>query len=55
MCLQLENVIYLDIDNDNNMEILIELPAYDASILSILKYSDGDIQGNVDYKVNLEP
>ena len=55
MCLQLEDVIYIDIDNDNNMEILISLPSYDASILSILKYSNGKVEGEINYKVNLEP
>lgn len=54
-CLQLEDVIYLDIDNDNNMEILINLPQYDSSLLSIIKYSDDKITGETDFKVNMEP
>ena len=55
MCLQLDNVIYLDIENDNNMEILVELPAYDSTLLSIFKYSNNKLEGEVDYKVNVEP
>jgi hypothetical protein len=53
--LQLEDVIYVDIDNDNNMEILLNLPTYDSSILSIYKYSNNKIEGETDYKVSLEP
>lgn len=53
--LQLEDVIYVDIDNDNNMEILLNLPSYDSSVLSIYKYNNNKIDGEIDYKVNIEP
>lgn len=55
MCLQLDDVVYVDIDNDGVMEILIELPAYDSSILSVIKYSGNEVQGSTGYKVNIEP
>jgi hypothetical protein len=37
------------------MEILLNLPAYDSSILSIYKYSNNKIEGTTDYEVSVEP
>lgn len=51
--LSLKDVEYADIDNDGVMEILIKIPAYEGSKLSILKYNRGDIDGNVNLEVNV--
>ena len=53
--LSLKDVEYADIDNDGVMEILIKIPAYEGSKLSILKYNRGDINGNINLKVNVNP
>lgn len=51
----LKNVIYADIDNDGIMEIIIEVPEYEGGSISIYKYDEGKIEGEVDYKVDLTP
>ena len=53
--LQLDDVIYVDIDNDGIMEILVDLPAYESSILSVLKYNNNKIQGDINIKVDMTP
>lgn len=45
MYLTLEDVKYVDIDNDGIMEILIFLPGYEWKDLNILKYSNNKLEG----------
>ena len=56
--LSLDNVEYIDIDNDGIMEIISELPQYEsdgASELSIVKYNKGKIEGKTDVTANVRP
>lgn len=53
--LSLDDVDYIDIDNDGIMEILCQIPQYEFYSLSIVKYNNGDIEGNVGIKANLNP
>ena len=52
--LSLDNVEYIDIDNDGIMEIIIEVPTYEEMEISIVKYVDNKIQGETNIKANLE-
>lgn len=51
--LSLNDVEYLDLDDDGIMEILIKIPSYEGNKLSILKYNKGKIEGNVNLEVNV--
>jgi len=51
--LSLEDVTYIDLDNDGKMEIFISLPGYEWEVVDILKYSDGKIEGKTNYEVSL--
>lgn len=54
--LSLSNVEIIDIDNDGIMEILIELPRYEGDpAISLLKYKNGELQGEKDIKCSLLP
>ena len=51
--LSLKDVDYIDLDNDGIMEILIKVPQYEGSQLSILKYNKGKIDGKTNLEVNV--
>lgn len=53
--LELDNVEYIDIDNDGNMEIIIEVPTYEGTEISILKYSDNNVEGETNLKASVLP
>ena len=53
--LHLDNVEYIDIDNDGNMEIIIEVPTYDGTKISILKYSNNKVEGETNLKASVLP
>ena len=56
--LSLDDVEYLDIDNDGIMEIITELPQYESegpSELSVVKYNKGNLEGKTDIKANVRP
>ena len=53
--LDIKDVMYIDIDNDGVMEILLDIPEYEGSSLSILKYSNNKLEGKTDIEVNTEP
>jgi hypothetical protein len=42
-----EDVEYIDIDNDNVMEILVEVPGWEWTNLEVFKYNNNQILGNV--------
>jgi len=52
--LLLDNVEYIDIDNDGNMEIIIEIPQYEGQSISIIKYKNGAVEGETDIKASVE-
>lgn len=53
--LSINDVEYIDIDNDDIMEIIIEIPTYEGKEISILKYNKGNIEGEVNYKASVLP
>lgn len=54
--LTIDNIEILDIDNDGVMELILELPTYEgAPEISLIKYKNGELQGEKDYEVSLEP
>ena len=53
--LALDNVEYIDIDNDGNMEIIIEVPTYDGTKISILKYSNNKVEGETNLQASVLP
>lgn len=53
--LSLDDVEYIDLDNDDIMEIIIDVPRYDGQEISILKYNKGNIEGDVNYKASVLP
>jgi len=52
--LSLDNVEYIDIDNDGKMEIIIEVPMYDGIQISIIRYNNNKIEGKTNYKASVE-
>lgn len=54
--LSLSNVEVADIDNDGIMEILLELPRYEGDpSISLLKYKNGELQGDTNIECSLLP
>ena len=53
--LSLDDVVYFDINNDNKMEILMELPAYETFLINIFRFDDNVLYGEKDYEVSLKP
>lgn len=51
----LDDVQYIDIDQDGNMEIIIDIPTYEGTQISILKYNGKSIQGTTNYKASVLP
>jgi len=51
----LDETEYIDIDNDNIMEIIINVPVYEGTRISILKYSNGIIEGKTNLKASVMP
>ena len=49
--LTINNIEVLDVDNDGVMEIILELPNYEgAPTISLVKYKNGELQGEKDYE-----
>lgn len=53
--LSLNDVEYVDIDNDDIMEIIINVPTYEGNQISILKYKKGNIDGEINLKASVQP
>ena len=51
----LADVEYIDIDNDNIMEILVDTHIYEGIGVNIYKYEKGNIKGNTDYALSVLP
>ncbi len=51
----LDETEYIDIDNDNIMEIILNVPTYEGLRISIFKYSNGIIEGKTDLKASVMP
>ena len=53
--LEIDDIEYIEIDNDNVMEIIIYKPAYEGGNICIYKYVNGNLYGEINTKVSLEP
>ena len=53
--LSLEMVEYIDIDNDGIMEIIIDVPVYEGTQISILKYSNNKVEGEANLQASVLP
>lgn len=51
----LENIEYIDIDNDGLMEILILLPGWEGGGVSIYKYKNGIVYGDLNFEASTLP
>lgn len=50
----MDNLEYIDIDNDGNMEVIIEIPTYEGTVVSVLKYKDDKLEGETNIKASVE-
>ena len=50
-----DNIMYVDIDEDGIMEIIIDIPKIEGEEINIVKYSNGKIEGDVNIKANIYP
>lgn len=53
--LSLKDVDYIDINKDGIMEIIIKIPTYEGTKISILEYKDGNLNGKSDLKASVLP
>ncbi len=53
--LSLNDIMYIDIDEDNIMEIIIKIPTYEEEEISILKYNNGKIEGDINIEAKVRP
>lgn len=53
--LKTSDVEYLDIDKDGIMEIVINIPQYEGTSISIVKYNNGKIDGETGIKASVLP
>lgn len=53
--LSLDDIEYIDIDNDGIMEIIIKVPTYEGAKISIIKYKNGEIEGETNFKASVIP
>lgn len=53
--LSLDDIEYIDIDEDGILEIIVEVPWYDGFDISVLKYSNGKIEGETNIEASLMP
>lgn len=51
----IDDVEYIDLDNDGLMEISVDLNVYEGTGVEIYKYKNGEITGNTDYSVSSLP
>ena len=53
--ISIKDVEYIDIDEDGTMEIIIKVPTYEGTKISILKYKDGGLNGEKSLKASVLP
>ena len=53
--LSLKDIDYIDIDEDGIMEIIIKVPTYEGTKISVLKYKDGILNGEKNLKASVLP
>lgn len=55
LTLDLNDVMYFDLNEDGKMEILIELPGYESTSVGVYRFMDGVVYGENNFKVTLTP
>lgn len=55
LVLKLDNVMCFDINNDNIMEILVDIPSYEGQKVGLYKYYDKVLYGDIDYQATIKP
>lgn len=53
--LSLDDTDYIDTDNDGIMEIILKVPTYEGTKISIVKYNNGKIEGEKNLKASVLP
>ncbi len=51
--LSLDDVDYIDIDNDGIMEVITKVPVYEGTRISVIKYNNNKVQGETNIEANL--
>ena len=51
----MERDTVINIDNDGNMEVLVDIPTYEGTIVSVLKYKDGKLEGETNINASVAP
>ena len=49
--LTLDDVEYIDLENDGETEIIIDLPTYEGEKISLVKYFDNKIEGEKNLQI----
>lgn len=49
------NIACVDLDNDNIMEIIIDVPIWEGKEVDIIKYNKGKIDGEINYQASIRP
>ena len=52
--IDISDVEYIDIDIDGKMEMIIDIPTYEGTKISIIKYDEGKIEGQTDIKASVD-
>ena len=52
--LSLKDIIYVDIDNDGILEILVQEPTDEADVVCVYKYANGNLEGEINVEVKLK-
>ena len=50
-----DDIKCIDIDDDNIMEILIDIPLYEGAEVSVIKYENGKVNGEINHKGSINP
>jgi len=53
--LSINDIEYIDIDKDGIMEIIINVPVFEGTEISIFKYNQGKLEGEKDFKASVKP
>lgn len=53
--ISLDDVDYIDIDNDEIIEMIIKIPTYEGTKIDIIKYNRGNIEGETNIKASVLP
>lgn len=52
--IDINEIEYIDIDNDGIMEIIIRVPVYEGIEIDVVKYENGTVKGETDYQATMQ-